>query len=336
MADHSDPPQRSVAAAPGPVLFYYDPLFLLHDTGDHPERAERVLPLAEHLTSLAASGRLRRPDWPDASVELLLPIHGWRYVDEVEHFCHGGGGVIEQDTVVGASSYEAAMRAVGAACDAVRRVVRGEARKAFCLIRPPGHHALADAPMGFCLFNNVAVAAALATRTLGLERVLIVDWDVHHGNGTQAAFWEDPRVAFFSSHRWPFYPGTGSAEEQGGGAGKGTTLNLPIRFGTPRPTFLRQFADAVHGFAARMRPELVLISAGFDAHADDPIGSLGLASEDFGTLTRIVLEAADQYAGGRVVSLLEGGYNPQAVLESGALHVETLAEAEAAAGSRPR
>jgi acetoin utilization deacetylase AcuC-like enzyme len=326
--DSSEPDAASHAGAP--VLFYYDPLFLEHDTGVHPECAARIVPLAQRLEEIAAEGRLVRPTWSDATLEQLMTVHGWGYVERVEHFAHGGGGVIEQDTVVSDKSYDAAVRAVGAACDAVQRVVRGEARKAFCLVRPPGHHALADAPMGFCLFNNVAVAAALATRTLGLQRVMVVDWDVHHGNGTQASFWDDPRVAFYSSHRWPFYPGTGDVDEVGGGAGKGTTCNLPVRFGTPRREFLARFADSLGEFAAAMRPELVLISAGFDAHRVDPIGSLSLETEDFGELTRIVLETADAYADGRVVSLMEGGYHPTAVLESAGLHVEELIAAEAA------
>ena len=149
-------------------------------------------------------------------------------------------------------------------------------------ICPPGHHALADTAMGFCLLNNVAVGARLAIDELGLDRVLIVDWDVHHGNGTQAIFWEDPQVGFYSIHRYPFYPGTGAADEIGGGAGRGATRNVPIEFGTSRADYLRQFRESVEEFAARIRPQLVLISAGFDAHRDDPIGSLGLESEEIG------------------------------------------------------
>ena len=170
--------------------------------------------------------------------------------------------------------------------------------------------------MGFCLFNNVAIAARMAIDELGLDRVLIVDWDVHHGNGTQAAFWEDAQVGYLSIHRWPFYPGTGAADETGAGAGLGTTLNLPVSFGTSRHEYLECFAAAIDRFANLIKPQLILISAGFDSHRDDPIGSLGLESEDFGPLTRTVLDAAAVHAEGRVVSVLEGGYNPSALAES--------------------
>jgi acetoin utilization deacetylase AcuC-like enzyme len=179
--------------------------------------------------------------------------------------------------------------------------------------------------MGFCLFNHVALGAMRAIEQHGLERVLIVDWDVHHGNGTQDIFWEDPRVGFLSIHRYPFYPGTGDASEIGGAAGAGTKLNVPIAFGTPREVYLERFHRGLEQLAASIRPELVLISAGFDAHRLDPVGSLGLESEDFDLLTRSVVEVANQYAGGRVVSALEGGYHPAAVAECVERHVHELA-----------
>jgi acetoin utilization deacetylase AcuC-like enzyme len=214
--------------------------------------------------------------------------------------------------------------AAGAVCDAVERVVRGDEQQAFCLVRPPGHHALTNSAMGFCLFNNVALGARLAIDELGLDRVLIVDWDVHHGNGTQAIFWEDAQVGYFSIHRSPFYPGTGAADEIGAGAGYGTTLNVPVKFGTPRDEFLARFTSAVERFADLIKPQLVLISAGFDCHRNDPIGSLGLESEDFGTLTRVVLNIAAKHANGRVVSVLEGGYSPFALAESVECHLHEM------------
>jgi acetoin utilization deacetylase AcuC-like enzyme len=182
--------------------------------------------------------------------------------------------------------------------------------------------------MGFCLFNNVALGARRAIDQHDLDRVLIVDWDVHHGNGTQEIFWEDGRVGFFSIHRYPFYPGTGAADEIGAGAGLGTKLNVPITFGTPRTEYMQQFNKGLEWLAGKIRPQLVIISAGFDAHRLDPVGSLGLESEDFGSMTRSVLEVAKAHCGGRVVSALEGGYNPSAVADCVESHVQQLLATE--------
>jgi acetoin utilization deacetylase AcuC-like enzyme len=214
--------------------------------------------------------------------------------------------------------------AAGAVCDAVERVVRGEDHRAFCLVRPPGHHALPRQVMGFCLFNNIALAARVATQQLGLDRVLVIDWDVHHGNGTQAAFWEDERVGFLSIHRFPFYPGSGDADETGAGRGLGTTLNLPVAWGTSRRDYLQRFEQELAQFAQKIRPQLILLSAGFDAHRDDPIGSLGLETDDFRELTRICLQVADEHAGGGLVSVLEGGYDPYALTDCVDAHLEEL------------
>jgi acetoin utilization deacetylase AcuC-like enzyme len=245
-------------------------------------------------------------------------------MDEIFAYAKAGGGYIEADTVVSPASYEVALTAAGAVCDAVQRIVAGEDTQALCLVRPPGHHALTKQAMGFCLFNNVAIAARLAIDNLGLDRVLIVDWDIHHGNGTQATFWTEPRVGFLSIHRWPFYPGTGDADETGAGDGLGATRNLPIAYGTPRSEYLAAFRNAVAQFADRIRPQLVFISAGFDAHRLDPVGDLGLETEDFAALTDVVLDAAAAHAGGRVVSVLEGGYDPATNAACVALHLETM------------
>jgi acetoin utilization deacetylase AcuC-like enzyme len=208
-------------------------------------------------------------------------------------------------------------------------VLAGEAKQALCLVRPPGHHALRDAAMGFCLLNNVAIAARHARTVVDVDRVLIVDWDVHHGNGTQAAFWEDSQVAFLSIHRWPFYPGSGAADETGQGAGLGATVNLPVEFGTSRDRYLAQFARALETLAAKFKPQLVLLSAGFDAHREDPVGSLGLETEDFEYLTAAVLDTAAAHCEGRIVSVLEGGYNPQRLAECVEVHLAGLLEREA-------
>jgi len=291
------------------TLLYYDPLFLEHQTGTHPERPERLLQTVRHLERTGLLQRCGRPHWGPASDQRLCAVHSVEYLEQLRQFARAGGGRIEADTVVSPRSFEVAALASGAVCDAVRRVASGEDRNAFCLIRPPGHHALPSEAMGFCLLNHAAVAARMAIDELKLSSVLIVDWDVHHGNGTQDIFWRDPQAGYFSIHRWPFYPGTGREDETGGGAGEGATRNLPIEFGTPREKQFEQFRSALGEFAARIQPQLVLISAGFDAHADDPVGSLGWTTDDYAMLTRDVQAVADRHAQGRIVSLLEGGYN---------------------------
>jgi acetoin utilization deacetylase AcuC-like enzyme len=234
------------------------------------------------------------------------------------------------DTVVSERSYDVAALAAGAVQDAVRRVVAGADQTALCLVRPPGHHALRQDAMGFCLFNNVALGAHAALAECGLERVLIVDWDVHHGNGTQEVFWDDGRVGFLSIHRWPFYPGTGAADETGSGRGQGRIANILIEFGISRSDYHAQFERGLEILAAKVQPQMVLISAGFDAHHEDPIGSLGLEVEDFARLTRSVRQIAATYAHGKIVSVLEGGYHPQRLAESVGAHLYELLHASAA------
>lgn len=306
------------------TLLYYDPIFLEHDTGGHPENAGRLRAVLERLQQRNADADCTKPSWQPATIQQLCHVHAADHVDLIKQFGSEGGGRIEQDTVVSEKSFDAARKGSGAAIDAVRRVVAGEDKTAFCLIRPPGHHAMRDQPMGFCLFNNVAVGARVAVKELGVERVMIVDWDVHHGNGTQATFWEDPSVAFLSMHRFPFYPGSGDSDETGGGAGQGLTVNLPIQYGTSRQEQLKRFRNATEKLADKIKPQLVMISAGFDSHAKDPIGSLDLESEDFTTLTEIMIAIANTHADGRVVSLLEGGYNPAALAESVECHLRAL------------
>jgi acetoin utilization deacetylase AcuC-like enzyme len=306
------------------TLLYYDPLFLEHDTGRHPENAGRLRPLIKHLDASGLSARCERVAWEPVSIERLCRVHTSQHVDAVKAFAQRGGGQIEVDTVVSPKSYDVALMAAGAVCDAVTRVVRGHQQRALCLVRPPGHHALADNPMGFCLFNNVATGARLAIDEFELQRVLIVDWDVHHGNGTQAIFWKDSQVGFFSAHRYPFYPGTGASDETGAGEGLGTTYNLPIKFGISREDYVAGVGAQLERFADKIKPQLIIISAGFDSHRSDPIGSLGLESEDFVPLTQLVLDIANTHANGRVVSVLEGGYNPSALTECVAVHLEKL------------
>ncbi|MEM9185881.1 MAG: histone deacetylase [Planctomycetota bacterium] len=310
---------------------YYSPDFQNHDTGSHPENRTRLEHVARGWPAEGIAAGCRLAPFGPASREALLRVHGAEHLATLDALAASGGGKADADTVVSPCSVEVARLAAGAACEATRKIVAGESTTAFCAVRPPGHHALADRAMGFCLFNNIAVAARLAIDELGLDRLLVVDWDVHHGNGAQDLFYSDGRVGFFSAHRWPFYPGTGAADETGAGDGLGATRNLPVSFGTSRDRYLSWFARELADFADLIRPQLVLVSAGFDSHHLDPIGSLGLETEDFADLTRIVLDVAATHAGGRVVSVLEGGYNPPVLAECVATHLATLAESEAEA-----
>jgi acetoin utilization deacetylase AcuC-like enzyme len=234
--------------------------------------------------------------------------------------------VTRGDTEICADSYETARLAAGGVLEAVEAVLDCRVRNAFCAVRPPGHHATADLGLGFCVFNNAALAARHA-RARGLERVLVADWDVHHGNGTQDLFYEDPTVFYFSTHQWPWYPGSGRASETGKGAGRGFTMNVPLPAGACRREVLDAFRQRLAPAMDVFRPELVVVSAGFDAHRDDPLGSLALSAEDFAELTRSVLAIAAQHARGRVVSVLEGGYDLDALEACVEAHVHALATA---------
>jgi acetoin utilization deacetylase AcuC-like enzyme len=306
------------------TLLYSDPRFQQHLTGSHPEHPRRLVAIAEQLSAAGLAEKCTRPAWQPAVPADLERVHSAPYVARVNAYASGGGGRIEVDTVVSQQSYDVAALAAGAVLDAVARVVQGEDQSALCLVRPPGHHARPQEAMGFCLFNNVALGARAALDEHGLDRVLIVDWDVHHGNGTQEMFWKDGQVGFLSIHRWPFYPGTGDADETGSGRGLGWIANVPVAFGTAREDYHDKFEQALESLAAKVQPQLVFISAGFDAHREDPIGSLGLEVEDFARLTRSVRNIAAAYAQGRTVSVLEGGYHPQRLAESVELHLRGL------------
>jgi acetoin utilization deacetylase AcuC-like enzyme len=306
------------------TLLYRHPAFQEHRTGAHPEHPRRCQAIDEHLTAAGLPNRCFEPNWSPATAAQLGRLHDPAYVAEIERYAAAGGGRLEADTVLSERSYEVACLAAGAVGDATRRVLAGEARTALCLVRPPGHHARPRDAMGFCLFNNVALGAQAAIAEHGLARVLVIDWDVHHGNGTQELFWEDGRVGFLSIHRWPFYPGTGAADETGSGRGLGWIANVPVAYGTSQPAYHAQFERALEALAAKVEPQLVFLSAGFDAHREDPIGSLGLETEDFGRLTQSVIQVANQYAEGKVVSVLEGGYHPQRLAESVGVHLAEL------------
>lgn len=288
---------------------YYHKDFPLHvTTPGHPERPDRA---RRTWAEVQATGWDKKATLvtPTALDRTFLPqVHSRDQIERVSQAC-SGERFLDADTPTCRRSEEIALLAAGAAVQAVDAVVGGKTKNAFCLIRPPGHHATDKKSMGFCLYNNVALAAAWAMSQHRLQRILIVDWDVHHGNGTQDIFYEDPRVCFFSAHRYPFYPGTGAADETGAGKGLGYTFNLPIAFGTPVEQYRAQFRTMLADAAKKIQPELVLVSAGFDAHQDDPIGSLDLSDADFVWLAKEVADVADTYCKGALVSLLEGGYN---------------------------
>ena len=322
---HEKPPRNGQNQM---TILYTDERFLDHETGTHRERPERLKAISAELARTGLAARCKVGTTRVASVEELTRLHDGKYRERLEKFAAMGGGWIEADTFVSPKSYDVACRAVGTCQAAVDAVMQGPEKTALCLVRPPGHHALAHDAMGFCLFNNVALAADRAVQHHQLERVLVIDWDVHHGNGTQDIFYERDDVWFLSAHRFPFYPGTGKKDETGAGKGLATKFNLPVAFGTSRKDYLAQFESLLTDAASKCKPQLVLISAGFDAHAEDPIGSLGLQTEDFETLTKLVHQVAKTHCGGRVVSCLEGGYNIDRLAESVACHLRTLLDGE--------
>jgi acetoin utilization deacetylase AcuC-like enzyme len=306
------------------TILYADDRFLDHETGTHRECPERLVAIRNELKRSGLVKKCQVADTRVATAAELSQVHGGMYVGRVEQYAAEGGGWIEGDTFMSRKSYEVACRAAGTGLAAVDAVMKGTDRQALCLVRPPGNHALVHEAMGFCLFNNIALAANHAIKRHHLERVLVIDWDVHHGNGTQDIFYERDDVWFLSAHRSPFYPGTGKVDETGTGKGLGTKFNLPVAFGTPRKDYLARFESLLVDAAKKCRPQLILISAGFDAHKQDPIGSLGLETEDFGTLTKLVMQVANTYSEGRIVSCLEGGYHIDRLAESVACHLETL------------
>jgi acetoin utilization deacetylase AcuC-like enzyme len=292
----------------------------------HPEQPERYDAVMQGLDRAGLTSRLSSVAARAATDDELLLCHTPQYLEIVrEDFASGMAHLTTGDTDITPNSMEVALHAVGGVLNAVDAVMTGAAGNAFCAVRPPGHHATAHRGMGFCLFNNVAIAARHAQKKHGVERVLILDWDVHHGNGTQDIFYGDRSVFFFSSHQWPLYPGTGRADETGESAGRGTTMNFPLPAGSGRAEVLGAVRESLVPAMEEFRPDLVLISAGFDSRIGDLLGRFTLTDEDFTDLTRTAMEIADRHAGGRVVSLLEGGYALPGLASAAAAHVETLA-----------
>ncbi len=312
----------------------HHPIYEKHDTGPgHPEMPERYRVVIDALQKDENFWSSLVEITPEkASQGIVQAAHAKEHFKRVEAAFESGLDRLDMDTVISMQSFDASMFAAGGAVAAVDAVMQGEAKNAFVAVRPPGHHATAERAMGFCLFNNVAVAARYAqNKYQEIERVAIIDWDVHHGNGTQGIFYSDPTVFFFSMHQYPWYPGTGSRGETGQGKGLGTTLNVPMRAFTHAGVQKSTFESAIDEMASKMKPDMIFISAGFDAHLTDPLGQLQLEDPDFRSMTQTVIQWGDDACGGRIVSCLEGGYNLDTLGETVKSHVETLANAEARA-----
>ncbi len=308
------------------VAIYTDDIFLAHDTGPrHPERPQRLIAIRQALECQDFAGRLVWRTASPATDSLILTCHGEAHLERVVA-ARGQSGRLDADTVHSPESIRAAYLAVGCAAQAVEDCLEAKdgVSSAFVLARPPGHHATRDQAMGFCFLNNAAIAARRAQQ-LGAKRVLVIDWDVHHGNGTQDIFYEDPTVFYYSLHLHPHYPGTGMSHETGEGAGVGTTLNRPLPHGFEAESYVRLFEEDLRSIVKGFRPDFAVISAGFDSHRLDPLGGLELDDEDFGRLTRAVL---GKFAPRRVVSVLEGGYNLEALGPATACHVRALLRPE--------
>ena len=305
----------------------YDPIYLDHNTGfGHPERSERLSAALEYIKQqpffeeiVPVLPRSAEPEW-------VQQIHTSRYMARAETACLRNSSHLDSlDVAISTRSFDVALQAAGGALELGDRVVSGALDNAFGLIRPPGHHAEQDMALGFCLFNNIAILARYLQTQHGLQKVLILDWDVHHGNGTQHTFEEDPSVFYVSLHQYPYYPGTGAVAETGKGRGRGATLNCPMPAGADDNDYQSAFTDRILPAVNAFGPEIVLISAGFDAHAADPLAQINLSTECYSWMSERMMEVADQHADGKLIALLEGGYDLKALAHSAAAHLRVLA-----------
>ena len=299
------------------VGLVYSDDFLLHEAPEgHPENPGRLRAIMDHLRATGLSQRLHLLSFGAASAEHVALVHDPSYIEWVRSRSDAGGGILDAgDTCANAHSFRVALLAAGGVIAAVEAVANDRVDQVLCLVRPPGHHAERDRAMGFCIFNNVAIGARYALDHLGIERVLIVDFDVHHGNGTQNAFWSDPRVFYVSLHQFPHYPGTGRSDEVGDGPGRGFTRNFPMPPGAPEEAWLRVFQRDLPAIADDFRPQILMLSAGFDAHRRDPLAHQSLTTSGYRTIARALLDLASRHCGARIVLVLEGGYDRSALSE---------------------
>ncbi len=303
-----------------------DPLFQEHQTGaGHPERSERLSMVQRMLEQQSWYSDLQQVKPTAVQPDSIELVHGAEYADKIASACQAGDPWIDTpDVAVSAESFKVASHATGSLLGLVDEVMTEKADNGFALVRPPGHHAEHDTAMGFCIFNSVAIAARHLQKEHGLERVMIIDWDVHHGNGTQHTFEQDPSVLFASLHQFPHYPGTGAASEGGIGEGEGTTINCPMAPGVGDAEYRAAFEEVILPRALSFKPDFILVSAGFDAHEADPLGSINLTDDSYRWMTKVVMNLADHTCDGRVVSVLEGGYDLNALATSVTGHVSTL------------
>ncbi|MCB0177770.1 MAG: histone deacetylase [Anaerolineae bacterium] len=291
------------------IGYVYETIFCQHDLPEHPENASRLGAILDYLTSNDIISQLTRVAARPATPNELQRCHHPLYIEMVEDTCRYGGGMLDGDTYTNSFSFDAAIQAAGGVIELTKAVVKGELDNGFALVRPPGHHAVPSSAMGFCLFGTAAIAARSARRDLKLERVAVIDFDVHHGNGTQAILNEDPHIFFASSHQYPFYPGTGALREIGRGPGEGAILNVPLSVMTGDDGIRRLYDEAVFAALRRFEPELILVSAGYDAHWQDPLANIGLTLKGYQWLSEGLIALANEICEGRIVFILEGGYN---------------------------
>ena len=303
----------------------YDDRYLLHETGKHPERKERLKSVMSYLEEKKVLEKLELIKPRKATVEEIEFVHTRNYIEKVENYCAKGYNALDMDTVICKDSYEVGLLSAGGALTAVDKVMKEELDNVFVLARPPGHHAEPGRGMGFCLFNNAAIAARYAMKEYNVERVLIVDWDVHHGNGTELIFYNDPGVLFFSVHQSPAYPGTGAADEVGASKGKGHTINVPLPSCSGDDDYELIFREILVPLCHEYKPQMVIVSSGYDAHHNDPLAEMVLSSQAYGMMAGIVKKIANKHCGGKVVLLLEGGYSLNALGESVFNVLNTLA-----------